>query len=213
MEYVIKNIKTFDDLLKLEIQEIEAVLSSNEQVVPVFVKCFPSSHKDKIISLAGLIPRFQSKLKDELSYLGELSPQEIEGSRFYILKILRKLQHQGLISGFRWELPPEDIYFSKQFSDGIHNVFFLSGNLACSGEYLKGKRISFWKHNYDNGLLYAEGNYNEGLKTGVWNLYYTNGNKKASGKYRDDLKHGCWKEWDRHGVESEVEYDQGKKKI
>lgn len=212
MNYVMKNIKTFDDFLELESGDIETVLNSQEQMIGLFAKSIHGSPQEKIMELESSLPKFMSRLKDELSYLGEVSTQEREGAKFYIMKSLRKFQMEEKVYGFRWELPPQDLYYPKNYKDGVTKLFFESGVLAAEGEYSKGKRIGFWKHNYDNGLLLAEGDYLEGQKTGVWVFYYTNGDIKAQGKYKDDLKHGRWQEWDRSGKENVVEYNEGVRK-
>ena len=212
MNYVMRNLKTFDDFLELDSDDIETVLTSQEQVITLFAKCLYDSGKDALSKMESTIPRFVSKLKDELSYLQDVSVSEKEGAKYYILKLARKFQMEEKIQGFRWNLPPQDLFYPKQFKDGEQQIFFESGVLAAQGEYLKSKRSGFWKHNYDSGKLLAEGDYSEGLKTGTWVFYYSNGNLKSQGKYKADLKHGLWQEWDRAGNKSEVEYQEGVKK-
>lgn len=212
MNYVMKNLKTFDDFLELDSDDIETVLTSQEQVLTLFAKCLYDSDPSQIQKMESTIPRYYSKLKDELSYLKDVPVTEKEGAKFYILKLVRKFQMEEKIHGFRWNLPPQDLYYPKSYKDGEHKVFFENGVLAAQGEYSKGKRSGFWKHNYDTGKLLAEGDYSDGFKTGTWVFYYSNGNLKSQGKYKSDLKHGPWKEWDRKGVQTEVEYNEGVKK-
>lgn len=209
MNWVMKNIKTFDDFLKISTEDIEKVLSSQDQILSLFAKCIFGINPEQQRELEGIIPRFFNKVKDELSYLSEVSPAEREGAKYYIMKVVRKMQLEERVFGFQWQLPPQDIYYPKQFKDGLHKIYFENGTIAAEGEYLKGKRVGFWKHNYDNGTLLAEGDYSDGLKSNVWVFYYSNGNIKSQGKYRADLKHGTWKEWDRQGTVNDIEYNDG----
>lgn len=211
MAHVMKNIKTFDDFLNLDSSDIEKVLFSQEQMMSIFAKCLFNGPETDVTFLEKLLPKFVSKVKDEISYLTAVSPSEKEGAKFYIMKVCRKFQLEERIKGFDWKLPPQDLYYTKQFKDGEAEVFFENGTLACTGTYTKGKRFGFWKHYYETGTLLAEGDYSDGLKTGHWVFYYSNSNIKSSGKYKDDLKHGTWKEFDRNGAETTVEYNEGVK--
>ena len=212
MTYVMKNVRTFDDFLTLPSDEIDLVLRSQEQIMGVFAKCLHGTENDTIGMLEGMIPKYISKLKDELSYLKEVTPSEKEGAKYFILRAIRKLQIQERIQGFQWHLPPQDSFRSKVFKDGRIGIYFESGILAAEGEILKGRRSNFWKHFYDSGKLMAEGEYNDGLKSGVWVYYYGNGSIKSQGKYKLDQKHGKWQDWDRVGVLSVSEYNDGTKK-
>lgn len=212
MTYVMKNVRTFDDFMNLSTDEIDQVLLHQEQLLGVFAKCLYGLPEDKITTLSQDLPKFYSKIKDELSYLKEVSASEKEGAKNYILKIVRKLQMQESINGFKWHLPPQDLFHPKVFKDGKTEIFFESGVLAAEGETEKGKRAGAWKHFYDSGKLMAQGQYLDGLKTGVWIYLYGNGKDKMQGRYRDDLKQGEWKEWDRNGVESSSIYNDGVKK-
>lgn len=212
MSFVMKNIKTFDDFLQLDSDEIDSVLTSQEQLLGLFAKSLFGADEQKIMALESIIPRHIGRLKDELSYLKEVTPQEKEGAKFYIMKLVRKFQMEEKIHGFHWKLPPQDVYYPKSHKDGTVKIHFENGALAAEGDYLKGKRSGFWKHYYDSGQLLAEGDYSDGLKTGVWVFYYGNGNLKTQGKYRGDLKQGSWKEWDRAGVLTTAEYYEGVRK-
>lgn len=207
MNWVMKNIKSFADVLKLPSEDIEAVLLIQEQLITIFAKSILNESIDPLVFL----PRLGGRVKDELSYLGEISEQEIASARSYILKMTRKLQMEEKIIGFDWLLPPQDVFFNKHIKDGHEQVYFDNGMLAAEGEYSKAKRVGYWKHNYDNGKLLAEGEYLDGLKVGTWVFYYSNGNIKSQGKYLNDQKHGIWQEWDRNGVLSEFKYREGVK--
>lgn len=211
MSYVMKNIRTFKDFLELDSDQVEKVISSNDQVLSLFSKSLFGSEELSNLSLPLLLPRLSSHLKGELSYLSAITPAEQEGARFFILKLARKMQMEERIQGFSWTLPPQEIYLPKTIKDGPFKVFFESGILAAEGSSLKNRRTGSWRHYYDNGTLLGEGDYSEGLKFGVWIFYYSNGKMKAQGKYIADLKHGSWKEWDRSGLLVEVEYAEGVK--
>lgn len=212
MSYVMKNIRTFDDFMNLDSDDIDTVLTSQDQIMGLFAKCIFGADEAKIMNLEAMIPRLMSRLKDEISYLKEVTPMERDGARFYIMKVARKFQMEEKINGFSWKLPPQDVYYPKVHKDGKVKIHFESGVVAAEGEYQKGKRLGQWRHNYDQGNVLAEGDYSDGLKSGVWVFYYSNGNIKAQGKYKSDLKHGLWKEWDRAGVMTETEYNDGVKK-
>lgn len=212
MGHVMKNLKTFEDFLNLPSDEIDLVLTHQEQVLAIFAKCMFGLPEEKLFGMESIIPRFFSRFKDELSYLTEVSPGEREGAKYYILKLTRKLQTDERINGFQWQLPDQDIFYPKTYKDGKTQIFFESGALAAEGEYFKGKRIGYWRHNYDSGKILAEGDYDSsGLKSGVWVFYYGAGTLKSQGKYKDDLKHGVWREWDRNGALTETEFSEGVK--
>jgi hypothetical protein len=212
MGYVMKNIRCFDDFLQLNSDDINAVLTEQEQLLGLFAKCVFGLDDTKIMALETVISRHFSKLKDELSYLKEVTPAEKEGAKFYLLKTVRKMQMEEKIYGFHWSLPPQDVYYPKINKDGLVRIYFESGVVAAEGMFSDGKRLGMWRHNYDNGSVLAEGDYFEGLKTGVWVFYYSNGNIKSQGKYKADLKHGLWKDWDRNEVMSQVEFNEGVRK-
>jgi hypothetical protein len=212
MSYVMKNIRTFEDFLELDSDDIDTVLSQQDQLQGLFAKCFFGASEEKLMQLETVIPRFFGRFKDELTYLKEVTPAEREGARTFILKLVRKLQHEERIHGFRWNLPPQDFYYPKQYKDGGEKIYFENGVLAAEGSYLKGRRIGEWHHFYETGALLASGDYFDGDKTGNWIFHFSSGAKKAEGKYLNDEKHGSWREWDRKGVESEVIYDQGVRK-
>lgn len=211
MSYVMKNLRTFDDFLKLDSEDIDSVITSQDQIMSLFAKCL-FGETEKLQALESTIPRIFSKLKDEISYLKEVTPQEREGAKYYIMKLVRKFQVEERINGFSWKLPPQDVYYPKNFKDGQVKIHFENGTVAAEGLYLKAKRMGPWRHNYETGNVLAEGDYTDGLKSGTWVFYYSNGNIKSQGKYRSDLKHGVWKDWDRSGVMTETEYYEGVKK-
>jgi hypothetical protein len=212
MSYVMRNIRTFDDFLQLDSDDIDTVVSSQDQIMPLFAKCMFGSDPIKLMALESIIPRLFSKFKDELSYLKEVTPQERDGAKFYLMKLARKFQVDEKIHGFSWKLPPQDVYYPKQFKDGQVKIHFESGIVAAEGLYLKAKRMGPWRHNYDSGTILAEGDYFDGYKSGIWVFYYSNGSIKSQGKYKADLKHGLWKDWDRNGILVETEYHEGVKK-
>lgn len=212
MTHVMKNVRTFEDFLNLPSDEIDAVLNSQEQIIGILAKCIFGDSSQSLTSLEFMIPRHIGRLKDQLSYLSEVSASEKEGAKYFILKVVRKLQAQELIQGFNWKLPPNDIFFPKVYRDGVAQIYFESGILAAEGSTYKGKRNNSWKHYYDTGKLMAEGEYSEGLKTGVWAFYFGNGSLRSQGEYISDLKHGHWKDWDRSGLLTETDYQEGVKK-
>lgn len=212
MSYVMRNVKTFEDFLGLPSDDIDSVLGHQNQLLAIFAKCLHGLTDEKILSIITSQPKFAGRIREELSCLSEVNPTDREGARFFIMKVVRKLQTQESINGFKWDLPPQDLFHPKVVKDGKQEIFFESGILACEGENLKNKRTGRWKHFYDTGKIMAEGDYQDGLKFGSWTFYYGNGNQKSQGRYRDDLKQGRWEEWDRSGVLTESEFHEGVKK-
>jgi MORN repeat variant len=211
MNHVMNNLKSFDDFLRLNSDDISKVLDGQEQILNLFAKCFYGEEK-LIMNLESVIPGQMARLKEEFSYLKDVTQKEKDAARFYILKITRKLQMEGVINGFSWSLPPQDIYYPKQIKDGAHKIYFDNGCLAAEGLYLKQRRMGDWRHYYDSGKLLAHGDYFDGQKTGLWKFYFGNGSLKSEGKYKDDQKHGTWKEYDRLGNMTESQYSDGIRK-
>lgn len=212
MMWVMKNLKTFKDFLELPSDEIELVLSNQEQTMSVFAKCLHGIDDDNMKSYDKVIPRLFNSFRDELSYLKEVSSGEKESAKFYIVKCARKLQKEERINGFRWMLPPNDIFYEKQGpKEGEVKIFFESGVLAAEGQVQKSRRCGSWKHYYDTGKVLGQGDYTDGLKDGFWQFFYVNSNPKSEGKYKSDLKQGVWKEWDRNGDCMSSNYTDGVK--
>jgi hypothetical protein len=211
MSWIMKNLKTFDDFINLPSGEIDSVLSHQRQMIGVFVKCFWGESAEKITALESIAPKFMSEIKDELSYLQNVTSSEKEGAKHYMVKTTRKLMQDEIINGFRWALPPMNVFYPPTFKSGLNEIFFESGIVAAKGLIQANKRVGLWQHYYDNGSLLAFGDYYDGLKVGEWTFNYANGKTKAQGKYLADEKHGLWKEWDRTGELHEVVYSQGAK--
>lgn len=205
MDWVMKNLKTFSDVLKLSRSDLETVLQMQESMPNVFAK----SIAEEKLDLTELIPHLAGRVTEELRYMGELEKSEVAAAQAYILKSVRQLQQAEKIKGFEWKLPSRDLFLSKHCKDGLEKTFFDNGFLASAGEYLKGKRTGPWQHNYDTGKTLAEGEYLGGLKVGNWIFYYANGDKKAQGHYYLDQKHGTWLEWDRKGNMVEINFVEG----
>jgi hypothetical protein len=209
MSYVTKNIRTFDDFLELPSDEIEKVLKSQSQMLSMLAKSLYGVSPERVRDLEKVIPRFMSQLRDELGYLTELKPEQQDSAKFFIMKATRKLQHDEHIYGFRWNLPPQGVFYPKSYPDGKCQIQFENGVLAAEGEILKNKRLGFWRHYYETGKVLAEGEYSAGIKNGTWVIYHGNGTHKAQGKYKADQREGTWKEWDRLGNMVEVDYLDG----
>src|SRR5690606_13066699 len=88
MDWVMKNIRNFSHVLSLESDEIETILMIQEQMLSLFAKSIMKENVDPLL----LLPRLGGNVRDELSYLGEVSDQEIDSAKSYILKMARKLQ-------------------------------------------------------------------------------------------------------------------------
>lgn len=211
MFWIMKNIRTFESILDLPSEDIEKVLSLQSQMVGVIAKALVNLSKSEKDAFTNALPKFNSQIRDELSYMSEIPPSEIEGARFFLLKTIRGLQQEEKIEGFSWRLPPMDIFYPKTFDDGNVEIYFESGILAATGEMAKNKREGLWTHFYDNGKMLARGHYKEGLKEGKWEFYFGNGKNKALGNYEADNKHGIWQEWDRNDKMNEATYKQGVK--
>lgn len=212
MNYVMKNIRTFNDLLTLDEEELGKIILSQDQILSLFAKSLFASKELENYSVESSLPQLAARFKDEISYLRNISPTEQEGARTYILKLARKMQAEEKIHGFNWILPPQDVYYPKTHKDGPLKILFESNITAAEGEILKGKRSGTWRHYFDSGKILAEGDYLEGLKAGDWKFFYPSGELKSQGKYKADSKSGTWKEWDRQGNVTEVNYVDGIRK-
>jgi hypothetical protein len=210
MSWVMKNIRTYEDFMKLPADEIEKVLTSQENIINVFVKTI----EDKTGGMNFIettIPKLMSKIKDEWEYVKDVSSDQRVSARSHIMKVTRKLQISEDIMGFRWQLPPMEIFYPKTYKDGLTEICFDSGVMAAKGMMEKNKRIGPWVHYYDNGRILAQGDYIDGLKQGDWIFFYSNGKERAKGRYFGDQRNGMWREWDREGAMAEVEYKEGAK--
>ena len=208
MSWVMKNIRTFEDFMKLPADEIEKVLTSQENIINIFVKTI----EDRAVGMSFIeatIPKLISKVKDEWDYLTDVTPDQRMSARSHIMKVTRKLQVSEAIIGFRWQLPPMDIFYPRVYKDGLTEICFDSGVMAAKGMIEKNHRVGQWVHYYDNGRILAQGGYLHGLKEGEWVFFYSNGKYRAQGKYFADQRHGIWKEWDREGNVTETEYNEG----
>jgi hypothetical protein len=211
MEWVMKNLKNFDDFLKLPGEDILAVLNSQDQILSVFAKCiFP----DPVSSFEGLestVAPIGNRLRDEMSYLKAVTPGEKESAKYYMVKAARKLSNAETITGFPWNLPSMEVFYTKTYKDGYVQITFANGVTAAEGMSLKNRRLGEWKHFYETGAVLAEGEYSDGMKIGPWHFYYANGNPKSQGIYHHDQKQGKWKEFARDGSVTEAYYNLGVK--
>jgi hypothetical protein len=212
MSWVTKNLHSFKDFLALPTDEIEQVATSTESMLKVVAKALEATDPEGFQQFAPIFPKVFGRLRDEMGFLQNVSPAERESARVFLLKTVRKLQRQESIQGFRWNLPPQEIFLEKPaVKDGVVQILFEDGTLAAEGELHKGRRLGKWQHFYDNGKLLGEGDYVDGLKTGTWTFYFGNGELRAKGRYREDTRHGEWREWDREGSTRLVTWKDGKK--
>ena len=72
-------------------------------------------------------------------------------------------------------------------------------------------REGHWEHFFENGKLMASGEYDQGQKSGAWSFWYVSGKIKSQGEFKNDMKHGIWKEYDSEGLETVVEFEEGKR--
>jgi hypothetical protein len=211
MSWVMKNLKTYEDFINLGSGDINTVIASQERIVNVFAKCVWGEEEEKITALESVIPKYMSQLRDELSYLKSVTAAEKEGAKYFMVKATRKLMSEDLLNGFRWSLPPMDVYYPRTFKPGQTELHYESGAIAAKGLIDGGRRMGQWQHFYETGQILAYGDYYDGLKVGEWTFNYSSGKVKAQGKFVSDEKHGQWKEWDRNGELHEVVYSQGTK--
>lgn len=213
MRWVTKNLKGFKDFLELSSDQVDDVLRAQDSMISVLAKALPVKSPEDLQPYAQLCPRVFGKLRDEVSYLSNVPEFEREAAQKFILKTVRKLQREERIAGFRWDLPPQDVFYEKSsVKDGRLQITFEDGTVAAEGEMFKGKRIGKWQHFYDNGRMLGEGVYQDGIKNGVWIFFYGSGARRAEGKFLNDVRHGLWREWERDGSMSEVEWTEGKRK-
>lgn len=211
MHSVMKNIKTFENFLELPSTEIVDVVQAQEQFITLFAKAVYGD-ESLIKKLDELVPRYASKIREEISYMGEVTPVEKEGARFHFIKKVRALEEEEKIHGFSWQLPDVSVFQVVNLEDGRLEIKFESGILAAEGDIFRGQRTGEWSHYYDSGKLLAQGRYVLGLKQGEWKFYYPEGSLRAQGRFVQDLRHGNWKEWDRSNGVKELFYEEGVRK-
>lgn len=211
MQSVMKNIKNFENFLELPSAEIVDVIQAQEQFINLFAKAI-YGEQSLLMKLDELIPRYASKIREELSYMGGVTAMEKEGARFHFIKKARALGAEEKIHGFSWHLPDVSIFHVGNLDDGRLEIKFENGILAAEGDIFRGQRTGEWSHYYDSGKLLAQGRYVLGLKQGEWKFYYPNGSLKALGRFVEDLRHGQWKEWDRNNEVKEMYYEEGVRK-
>lgn len=209
MQWVTRNMKSFEQFLEFTSDDIEQVMRSNDSMMMMLARAMKNLDWEKY---SPNFSRFQGKLKDEIGYLTEVSPAEQEKAQFFILKAVRKMQREEKIQGFSWELPDQVIFHAPQFpKEGVVQLKFIDGSIAAEGEVLKGKRIGVWKHFYETKKLLAQGTYQEDLKEGLWTFFYANGEKRSEGRFLSDSRHAEWKEWSRTGELSLSQWTDGKR--
>lgn len=209
MQWVTLNVKSFNDFLELSDDDIESIIRSNDSMINMLARATKDLPWE---SVASKFSRFAGKLKDEISYLPEISAGEKDGAQQFLLKTARKMQKGELIQGFRWEIPPQDLFFDSPLpKEGKIQIKFIDGSLAAEGEVFKGKRVGEWMHFYEIGKLLAQGNYREDLKEGLWTFYYGSGEKRSEGRFSSDARNGEWRDWSRTGEETVSDWVEGKK--
>lgn len=209
MQWVTRNMKSFEQFLEFTSDDIEQIMSSNDSMMMMLARAMKNLDWDKY---SPNFSRFLGKLKDEIDYLAEVSPAEQERAQYFILKAVRKMQREEKIQGFSWELPEQNIFHALQLPrEGLVQLKFIDGSVAAEGETLKGKRIGVWRHFFETKKLLAEGTYQEDLKEGQWTFYYGNGDKRSQGRFLADSRHGEWKEWSRTGELSLSQWTDGKR--
>jgi hypothetical protein len=211
MGHVVKNIKSFDDIISMGPEDLGVIISEDRQLIGVLATCLSNS-QTKIQSFEQRHPVLAPLVKEELSLMKSASPSEIEQAQQFFIKLTRKFQTQGKIKGFDWFLPPQEVYVSRRVSDGPVKIEFENGATAALGFHVKGKREGMWYHYYETGALLAVGNYSKGLKEGEWKFFYSSGKLKGVGEFRSDVRDGLWIDWDRSGKHTESTYENGTKK-
>ena len=95
----------------------------------------------------------------------------------------------------------------------IINSYIYENNTRTSEGIVdkEGKTQGDWKLYYPSGELKATGNYIDGMKEGEWIFYFINGQIEQKGNYARDRPQGPWKWWYENGkILREERYRRGK---
>lgn len=122
------------------------------------------------------------------------------------------------------DAPPFKDLVQQQPKHGPFRGWYLSGQIAESGEYSKDEIEGDWREWHENGNLSEESRWRQGDKegpyrtyfsngqishecdhlngnhTGRWLDYYENGQIKKEGQYSNGKEVGLWREWSESGV-------------
>ncbi|MFZ4714804.1 MAG: toxin-antitoxin system YwqK family antitoxin [Bacteriovoracaceae bacterium] len=213
MSWVLKNISSAKEIIKLSSDQIEKILKALPNGVFVLAKAFYNQPEIEYIKTQVLSRYMLSEFEECLQKVKGLKKAEHEGCQFLIMKMARDLQAKEDIYGPFWFLPPVELMKEDKMKSftGLTEIKFENGTLAAKGPIVKNLRDGEWEHFFDNGKLMAKGDYDQGQKIGPWSFWYVNGNIKSTGIFKNDSKHGVWKEFDQEGKESSCNYEEGKR--
>jgi hypothetical protein len=213
VNWVLKNMTDVNQVIRLSSDQFEKILKNLPNGLQILARAFYNRPEIDFIKSQVLTRFMLGEFDEYLSNIKNLKKSEQEGAQFLIMKSMRLLQSQELISGPHWYLPPIEIMREDKMKSisGIAEVFFENGNLAARGEISKNQREGHWEHFFENGKLMAEGEYDQGQKSGKWSFWYVSGKIKSQGEFKNDMKHGTWKEYDSEGIVTVVEFEEGKR--
>ncbi len=213
MSWVIKNITTAEEVVKLSSDQIEKIINNLPSGLLVMAKAFFNTPELTYLKEQVISRYMVADFNDYLASITTLKRAEQEGAQFLIMKVMRSLQAKEDIYGPIWQLPPVELMREDKMQSvtGFKEIKFDNGAIAAKGHMIKNHRHGEWHHFFENGKLMAKGTYDQGQKVGTWSFWYLNGKTKAEGSFKNDSKHGPWNEYDHEGNMVVAEYEEGKR--
>lgn len=213
MQYILKNLQTFDRMTLLDSNEIITLIQSLPNPIQTFVYALSGEQIEERFITNSLPPTMKREYQDEKSFITDNTPAKKNAAQFSIIKTIHGLQKNLRITSRSFSIPPSDILYGRSGStsdNGQYEQLFENGSIALLGNIKRTLREGSWQHYYPNGQLMAEGIYINDDKAGTWKFYYSNGNIKSSGEFVENLKQGEWKNYTISGQPSSVKFNRGK---
>ena len=112
---------------------------------------------------------------------------------FYILLDEKKIKFSDTLD-YYW-FKSQQVHVTQGFAsgnllDGPFTKFYVSGQLAASGQFETGLQAGEWKTWFESGQLQTIYNYDEGVLDGNYYRFDESGQIVESGHYRDGKYHG-----------------------
>lgn len=158
-----------------------------------------------------------SKGKSVLSAIKIFNPTDsISDVIFYSSK--KKIISKGRMNGKRYmgkwvyfhkdgvSLMIEEYFNDNGLLDGERKVFYQSGNLAESAQYMNGKLEGTSKWILENGQVFRSSVYSKDQLNGKTVNYDSSQNITSEGKYTNNRKVGIWKYYEGGKIKKEIDH-------
>lgn len=213
LKWAMENRISFQYLANLDTEHLMLIYKEVPNSLNILIMALKDSPEENIL-LPKLPEGFQRQYRDEKEYAQVSISQKVQ-ARHKMMNIMFKLEEEGEIDPFVWNLPPVAVLQGESHSiddDGDFVQYYTEPYqqvLALKGPLEEGLRAGSWKHYYPNSELIAEGFYVSGQKAGQWTFYYPDKKTWMEGPFVDGLKEGVWKEFTADGRMKEVLYKKG----